>query len=147
MLQKRLFARGLVLFFCLVNLTISPVWAMGSIKRIIKKIQPKKPPVVIPLNNPPQINSFSPVHRSICVIGEPLNFSINASDKDKDALMYRCLIDERVIQDWSNSFACSFIPQASDRGRHKIKAEVKDNRGGLNSKSVDIYIVRALPKP
>lgn len=144
--KKRIVAIGLVLFFCVVNVFSPPAWAMGSIKRIFKKNPSKKPPAVIPVNNPPQITSFFPADRTICVIGESLNFSINASDKDQDALMYRYLMDERVIGDWSNSSTYSFTPQFSDRGKHKIKVEVRDNRNGLDSKSVDIYIVRPFPK-
>ncbi|MCM8792759.1 MAG: carboxypeptidase-like regulatory domain-containing protein [Candidatus Omnitrophica bacterium] len=101
----------------------------------------------IPPNNPPKIISIIPRDRSTFITGDILTISINASDPDKDRLQYRYIMDKTILKNWTDSSKHSFKTEISDRGRHKIKVEIRDNRGGFDSKSVDIYIFIAFPKP
>lgn len=101
----------------------------------------------LPPNNSPKIISMSPKDHSTLVTGDTLTITINAQDLDKDQLQYRYIMDNTVIRSWTNSSAHSLKTINSDRGRHRIRVEVRDNRDGFVSKTVDIYIFRSFPKP
>ena len=98
-------------------------------------------------NHSPQIISSVLSSRSIYTTGSNMDLSIVASDKDIDPLMYRYSIDNKVVQDWAYSYKYSFKISDSDRGKHNIKIEVKDDRGGLSFVSVDALILRGFPNP
>lgn len=103
--------------------------------------------IVIPPNNPPVINSLIPANRSRFINGDTVNISLNAFDADADTLQYRYLIDANIIKDWTTSPNFTLTAGAQLLGRHTIKVEVKDTKAAVVSKSADIYIFRAFPKP
>ena len=98
-------------------------------------------------NNPPKITVLTPKDKFSLIAGDTLYISANARDQDKDKLQYRFLLDSKVIRGWSSASSCKLKTSSSKIGRHKIKAEVRDNKGGIDRKSADIFIFIAFPKP
>ena len=100
-------------------------------------------------NNPPQVISFTPNNDSRSVmpffIGDTINISVSATDKDKDKLYYRYSMDGQILQSWTLSSSYSF--KLTGLAGHKLKIEVTDNKGGLDSRTTDIYALIASPAP
>lgn len=99
-----------------------------------------------PKNTPPKITAFSPSNRSTLISGDSLKVSVTAVDAEKDLLSYRYSIDDKVVKDWNSSASYLYLTAAKDRGRHKIKVEVRDGKGASVSQQADIYIFRQMPK-
>lgn len=98
-------------------------------------------------NNPPKILSITPKERFTLISGDSLVLSAVASDSDKDKLQYRYLLDNSVIKGWTDAQSFTFPTSIKNRGRHKVRIETRDNKGGLAYKEVDIYIFRSMPRP
>ena len=99
------------------------------------------------INAPPKIISLTPSDKSTFNITGAIEISINAIDPDKDPLEYKYFLDDRIIQDWTKVSQYSFRPSLTDKGKHNLKIEVRDNIGGSTSKIISIYIFRDFPKP
>lgn len=98
-------------------------------------------------NRPPKIKSFSPSTHSTFITTDAISISATAEDADNDVLYYCFWMDDKRIRDWAVSSSYNLGLTAKDAGEHNIKVEVKDNKGGTDSKVSNIYVYIALPKP
>lgn len=99
------------------------------------------------LNYPPNITSLTPKNLSTLLTGENLKISVKATDKDKDRLVYRYLLDNTIIRNWTASSNFTYRTTIQDKGRHTLKVQTRDTLGGVDTESVDIYIFMSFPKP
>lgn len=101
----------------------------------------------LPKNTPPVIDSISPVNLSMPEAGQTILIQAKASDQDKDPLQYRYFIDNKLLKDWSTASSYSLSTSLNDKGRHRIKVEVKDAKNPVVAKTSDIFIIVPFPKP
>jgi hypothetical protein len=99
-------------------------------------------------NEAPVINNIAPENGTLFQTGDAVSILITASDLDFDVLQYQFSIDGQVKQAWGASALYNWATTSSDKGRHTIKCEVRDNQGGAATK--EIYLTgfrRALGPP
>lgn len=99
------------------------------------------------INNPPKINSLTPLDRSTFITGDSINISVAASDPDKDSLQYRYSMDNIILKDWTTAAGYTFKTTLQNKGKHTIKVDITDGKYAFDSKAINIYIYRAFPKP
>ncbi len=99
------------------------------------------------VNTPPQIDSLTPANKSRLYTGKTISISVKATDKDKDTLQYRYTLDNKVMQDWTTSASYNFKMDSKQCGKHKIKVETRDNKGGIASKEAEAYVYLGFPNP
>ena len=99
-----------------------------------------------PVNNTPVIASLLPTNRTRLIAGDSLTISVTASDADSDKLYYCYYLDSKVIQSWTTASSYIYKTSSKDEGRHTVKVEVKDNRGGIANKSAEVYVYFYAPK-
>ena len=99
-----------------------------------------------PVNNTPVIKSLLPTNRKRLIAGDSLTINVTASDADSDKLYYCYYLDSKIIQSWTTAASYIYKTSSKDEGRHTVKVEVKDNRGGIASKSAEVYVYFYAPK-
>jgi hypothetical protein len=76
----------------------------------------------IPVNDPPQIVAYQPVEDNpVMILGDEMNFVVQASDSDGDTLSFRFTLDDVVV-----STGDDYLHDATDVGEFDIEAVVSD---------------------
>jgi len=88
-------------------------------------------------HQPPEIDYFEPPKFKWFVAGEEVNISVSAIGTQ---IEYRISIDEQVVSDWSDNTSYPWQTDTSDFGRHTIKVEAEDNKGGRVEEAIPIFI-------
>lgn len=99
------------------------------------------------VNTPPKIESFLLKQRATFIVGDRMDIAVTATDRDGDRLEYRYLLDGQVLKDWSGASSCNYQTKIDNRGRHKLRVEVRDKSGSSVSEERNIYIFRQFSKP
>ncbi|HUS75505.1 MAG TPA: hypothetical protein VMY43_05795, partial [Methanothrix sp.] len=100
--------------------------------------------IVLPPNNAPVLSSLTADSESPQVTGTTVTWTAVASDTENEQLQYLFSMDEKVVQDWSDSPTWSWTATADQVGQHAIEARVRDgkhNPEGDNSGSANFEIV------
>lgn len=73
--------------------------------------------------------------------GDPLTIFAVLQDPDTSEVEYQFLVDDAVMQSWSPSASCQWVPVLQDIGEHQLEVQVR-NRNGMMSQQGSIYIYR-----
>ena len=90
-------------------------------------------------NRPPVISS-SPASTNVAAIGQPISFSITATDPDGDTLAYSWDFDEAQVWTQSGINSSTATRSWSSAGRYRVTATVSDMKGGIASKSMVVTV-------
>lgn len=77
----------------------------------------------------PEIQSVTPSNYSRFFTDGNASFTVQARDPDNDPLQYQAKQDGTVKVAFQSSSTLTYALSASDKGRHAVKFEVKDNDG------------------
>lgn len=108
----------------LINVTFEVTDGMYS-SRVMWDVDP-----VIPANNPPVITQFSPVEIfPEMIVGDQMEFAIQATDIDKDPIDYYFLVDDSLLATASN-----FTYRAEEIGDKTVTGVVTDGEAFATQK-------------
>jgi len=157
-LSKMQFSNDNVTWIAWENYAASKAWTVASgngTKTVYVKFQDKAGLVSvtysdtivleIPVILPSEITFLLPLSRATFIVGETITISIKATNPNNSTLQYRYSMDTSVIKNWS--VAASLTLTAQTAGKHSITVDVKDAKGALATKTIQIYIFRKFPKP
>ena len=96
--------------------------------------------ITVILNTDPEILDIQPPDGSAGYPENIIVISVNAEDKEGNALQYQFLIDGQIMRAWSEEPTYSWNVTSGDVGLHTIKAEVTDGVGETVSHSAEVYI-------
>ncbi len=89
---------------------------------------------------------LAPIGSKVAVIGQPLQFTIRASDLDQDALQFSAqnLPDGATLANGVvyGTAIFTWTPTVADAGTHGVSFTVTDSTGGSDTRSIDL-VVRA----
>lgn len=90
----------------------------------------------------PAMTAVSPSPGTILYVDRAVPLTIEAADKEGDALSYRMLLDGTVLKEWDSRASFSWTPTLAQRGTHRLEAQVRDAFGGLASAQVNLCVLR-----
>ncbi len=90
----------------------------------------------------PTITNINPPSGTGSYVGGNISFMVSAQDKDGDSILYRFLLDGKVIQPWQANPNFDWATAGLNSGVYSMKTEVSDNNGGQASGGVDLYLFR-----
>lgn len=95
----------------------------------------------LPANQPPQIDSITPVNNSEFLSGANILITIIASDHEGDTLQYQFSIAGQIKQPWSFNNAYNWQTSEADIGLNEIICEVKDSQDAAASQNLSYYVI------
>ncbi|MDD4899648.1 MAG: hypothetical protein PHT31_02535 [Candidatus Omnitrophica bacterium] len=93
------------------------------------------------INTNPQITNVVPEDNSDILLGANVNITVIATDSDNDVLEYQFSIAGTVKQAWSSANTYAWVTQTSDLGLNSVLCEVRDNKGGTDSKTISLRVL------
>ncbi|MCX5711611.1 MAG: hypothetical protein NTY47_00865, partial [Candidatus Omnitrophica bacterium] len=97
------------------------------------------------------IASITPADRTSFTAGDTINISCQTNTPNRivqnSLIQYRFSLDAKVLKDWSTVSSYSYKTTSQDLNRHTIKVEAKDERNNTDTKSSDVFVFVAFPKP
>lgn len=110
--------------------------------------QPAVSDGIIVSQTAPVIVSVQPLSGTVAEAEGDIAFTINASDAEADAILYKIDIDGMVLRDWLDAPLFNWDTSSEAPGIKHAVLYAKDAWGNESSVSVDIYLVRrALDTP
>ena len=102
----------------------------------------------ITLGTMPTITAVHPSDGALLYADDVIPLTIEATDKEGDALSYHLLLDGMTLSEWTGSASFSWMPILAQRGNHLLEVQVRDGFGGYTSQHVGVYVVRQpVPPP
>ncbi|MDD4161994.1 MAG: PKD domain-containing protein [Methanothrix sp.] len=95
-------------------------------------------------NKKPIVDILQPDEKSPQIVASTITWTAKASDTEGDPLQFRFLLDEQVMQNWSESPVWRWTITDEQAGLHKIEVEVRDgkhNSEGDSSKGADFEVI------
>jgi outer membrane lipoprotein-sorting protein len=92
-------------------------------------------------NRPPKIVKIRPKANSTFLAGANIKIQVRAVDANRDPLEYQFLIGGTVKQAWSTANTYNWQTTEADTGATDITCEVRDNKGGQDTKTIPCQII------
>ncbi|MCX5712239.1 MAG: carboxypeptidase regulatory-like domain-containing protein [Candidatus Omnitrophica bacterium] len=103
-----------------------------------------------------KIVSITPADRTSFTAGDTIAISCQTNTPNRivqnrlaqnSLVQYRFSLGAKLLKDWSTVSSYSYKTTSQDLNRHTIKVEAKDERNNTDTKSSDIFVFAAFPKP
>ncbi|OPY53988.1 MAG: PKD domain protein [Methanosaeta sp. PtaU1.Bin112] len=120
------------------NITLTVLDDKGATGSLSKMIEVKD------VNNKPIVDILQPDRKSPQTAGSTITWTVRASDEESDPLQFLFLLDEQIMQNWSESSVWRWVITNEQVGLHRIEASVRDGKHdseGDSSKAVDFEVI------
>jgi hypothetical protein len=79
-------------------------------------------------NKPPALISLNPDKTDPQVTGTAITWTASAKDPDKDRILYRFLLNDEPVTDWSNNNSWTWTTVNDDAGKNQIEVRIRDGK-------------------
>ena len=93
------------------------------------------------VNSAPQITNIAPADNSDILLGAKVNIAVSATDADNDPIEYQFSIAGTIKQAWSSASTYPWQTSEADLGLNSVTCEVRDNKGGVASKTISLRVI------
>jgi len=122
------------------------------IKRIpCSKSCPKESKQLVGPNQIPIISNLIADKSSPREVGAIINWTAESFDPESDPLLFRFLLNDKQVQDWSSSNAWTWIAREIDIGQNLIEVQIRDGNhydaGGFDSRKLVSFTIASIEAP
>lgn len=96
----------------------------------------------ITLGTIPTIQTVQPPDGTKLYAGTAITLQATAKDQEGDPIRYRFLVDGAPLADWTSSAAQPWTPLVAQTGLHTLTFQVRDDYGGVNTKALEVFVIR-----